>query len=381
IASAVVEWLNTDNGRKYSLKTNNKGEYFSLGISPGKYKVTLSQGGKELYHYDGVPVGVEEADLDFDLKKEQTAVAKEHGLTPEQLKQQEEQKAKVAKEANTIKSLNEKLAAAKQASDAGNFDDAIAQLNEATQMDASHDVLWARLADAYRNSAVKQTDPAEKTKRLEAAVSNYEKAIEIKTSSSGTSAAAARNPAATDPNNRDFNRGTNTMAPYPADKSGATKTPAMPPDAVRQLAGYYNNMGDAAAKLGKVDDAVKDYNLAAQTDPSNGGQYYFNLGAVLTNANASNDPKKRQAAIEAFDKAIAADPKHADAYYWKAVNYMGDATLKGDKMVAPEGTAEAFNKYLELQPTGPHAEEAKAMLASIGATIQTEFGKKKSTKK
>jgi hypothetical protein len=60
---------------------------------------------------------------------------------------------------------------------------------------------------------------------------------------------------------------------------------------------------------------------------------------------------------------------------------MGKATLKGDKMVAPDGTAEAFNKYLELQPTGQFADPAKQMLASIGATIETNFGKKKASKK
>jgi hypothetical protein len=102
----------------------------------------------------------------------------------------------------------------------------------------------------------------------------------------------------------------------------------------------------------------------------------------MTNANTTNDPKLRQAAVDAFDKAIAADPNRADAYYWKATNLIGAATLKGDKMVAPDGTAEAFQKYLDLQPTGPHAEEAKAMLASIGATVETQFGKpKKTTKK
>ena len=73
--------------------------------------------------------------------------------------------------------------------------------------------------------------------------------------------------------------------------------------------------------------------------------------------------------------------KKADAYYWKGVNMMGKATLKGDKMVAPDGTAEAFNKYLELQPTGQFADPAKQMLASIGATVETNFGKKKASKK
>jgi hypothetical protein len=52
-------------------------------------------------------------------------------------------------------------------------------------------------------------------------------------------------------------------------------------------------------------------------------------------------------------------------------------------MVAPEGTAEAFQKYLELQPTGALAQPAKDMLASIGASIETTYGttKKKPVKK
>ena len=37
IAGAVVEYDNLDNGQKYTLKTNRKGEYFSLGVTPGKY--------------------------------------------------------------------------------------------------------------------------------------------------------------------------------------------------------------------------------------------------------------------------------------------------------------------------------------------------------
>ena len=60
---------------------------------------------------------------------------------------------------------------------------------------------------------------------------------------------------------------------------------------------------------------------------------------------------------------------------------MGKAIIKGDKMVAPPGTAEAFNKYLELQPTGQFAEPAKQMLASIGSTIETSFGKGKTPTK
>ena len=81
IVGANLEWVNTDNGRKYNLKTNKKGEYFSLGIETGKYKVTLTQDGKQLDQVNNFPVGVDEAILDFDLKKVQAEAAQQKGIT------------------------------------------------------------------------------------------------------------------------------------------------------------------------------------------------------------------------------------------------------------------------------------------------------------
>ena len=75
IAGAQVEWVSTDTGHKYTLKTNNKGEYFSLGINPGRYNVTLFKDGKQLFYFKGLPVGVDETTQDFDLKKEHSAAA------------------------------------------------------------------------------------------------------------------------------------------------------------------------------------------------------------------------------------------------------------------------------------------------------------------
>jgi tetratricopeptide (TPR) repeat protein len=334
IVGATVQWVSQENGRKYELKTNKKGEYFSLGIEPGKYTVTLLQDGKQLDLVKGFPVQLDENTLDFDLKKSQQQAAQQQGISPEQLKQMQEQQAKQAKEVTTVKALNEKLAAANQASQAGDFDGAITQLTDATNMDATRDLLWFKLGDAYRNSAVKQTDAGEKSKRLDQAQQDYQKAIDIK---------------------------------QKAVEASTTKNPA---DA-QTLASYYNNLAEAYARAGKTDDAVKAYGQAAQTNPTGAGQYYFNLGAILTNTGKVDD------AIAAFDKAIAADPNRADAYYWKGVNMMGKATLKGDKMVAPDGTADAFNKYLQLQPNGQFADPAKQMLASIGAAVETEYGKKK----
>jgi tetratricopeptide (TPR) repeat protein len=337
IVGAVVEYDNLDNGRKYTFKTNKKGEYFSLGVEPGKYNVTLTQDGKLLDKANNYTVQLDENNLDFDLKQSQAQAAKQQGISPEQLKKMQEAQAKQAKENNTIKQLNEKLAAANEASKAGDFTTAIAQLTEATQIDPSRDLLWFKLGDAYRSSSGKQTDSAEKAKQLDTAITDYQKAIDLKTKGAGT---------------------------------GASGTA---PD--QNLAAYYNNLGEAYAKANRIDDAVKAYTQAAQANPAGAGQYYFNEGAILTNTGKVDE------AITAFDKCIAADPNKAEAYYWKGVNMIGKATLKGDKMVAPAGTADAFNKYLELQPTGQFAEPAKQMLASIGATVETQFGKSNKKRK
>ncbi len=332
IVQGEVDWTGTESGHVYKLKTNNKGEYFSLGIVPGKYNVKLSKDGKELWHVNNVSVGVDEEVLDLDLKKEQTAAIQGQGLSPEQAAKAKEALAKQENERKTVGTLNEKLGAAKAATDAGDFETAIATLTEANQIDSTRDLIWFKLGDAYRMSAPKQTDPAEKLKRYELAATNYQKAIDLRS---------------------------------------ASETAQKDPDNNVKMAAYYNNLAEADSKSNKVDDSVANYNKAAQLDPTHAGTYLFNEGAVLTNAGKVDD------AIAAFDKVIAADPTKADAYYWKGVNLIGKATLQGDKMVAPPGTAEAFHKYLELQPDGKLAQPAKDMLASIGATIETGFANKK----
>ncbi len=337
IVGAEVEWTGTETGHKYTLKCGKNGEYFSLGIVPGKYNVKLSKDGKELFHINGINVGLDETDQDLDLKKEQANAAAGQGKTPEQIAAENAQREKATKEVTTVANLNAKLKEAGSASEAGDYEKAISILNDANTVDATRDPIWARLGDAYRMSAPKQTDPDEKKKRYEMAAVDYQKAIDLR---------KASEQAAKDPENN------------------------------KKLAGYYNNLGDAYSKQGKVDDAVAAYNQAAQLAPESAAIYYFNEGAVLTNAGRADD------ANAAFDKTIAADPNKALAYYWKGINLIGKATVgKDNKMIAPDGTVQAFQKYIELDPNGPMAQTAKDMLASIGATVETGFGTKKKTVK
>jgi pentatricopeptide repeat protein len=324
IVGAQITMTSKETGRKYQLKSDAKGNIFSLGIASGNYDVNVTDAnGQYLTKYTNFPIHLgDDNKLDIDMKKERAAT--QQTMTEEQKKQIEA----AAKENMTVKSLNEKLAAAKAASDAGNFDQAAQILTEATQVDPNRDLLWLRLGDAQRAAAQKATDSAAKKAGYESSVESYKKALAL---------------------------------------AGSTK-----PD---MLGAAYNNMADSYARTGQTDEAIKAYDQAATVNPTGAGSYFFNEGAVFTNTGKVDD------AIKAFDKAIAADPTKAASYYWKGVNLMGKATLKGNKMEAPEGTAEAFNKYLELDPTGQFADPAKQMLATIGADVQTSFGKPKAAAK
>ena len=369
IVDAQVVWHNEETGRTYNLKTNKKGEYFSLGIEPTtgnpgnhKYTVTLIKDGKVLDTKKEIAVSVDEIVQDFNLKQEQEQAvqdtAKQHGLTPEQVKQMQEQRANAEKYNANIKAINEKLKAATTATQANppDYDAAIASLTEATQMGPDEDLLWFRLGNAYLESAKKQTDAAEKTKRNTEAYSDLQKAADLLKKKNATK-----------------NEPQAGAAPGAKPAEGTVSNNA-------KLAAYYDNLAAAAAKIGKADEAANAYKQAAELDPAHAGQYYFNLGAVLTNA--SNDPNGKKEAAEAFDKAIAADPNRAEAYYWKGSNLIAQAsTDSSGKIKAPDGTAEAFQKYLELQPNGPHADEAKAMLTALNASVETSYGKKTPPKK
>ncbi|HVZ17767.1 MAG TPA: hypothetical protein VG897_11655, partial [Terriglobales bacterium] len=323
IVGAVVQLVDKSSGRKYELKSDKNGNIFSLGIGAGSYDITVLQNGQPIYQASGYPVKLgDENELPIDLQKAAQQQAAQ--MTPEQRKQIEQ----AQKEHNTVKNLNEMLAQAKAASDAGNYDQAAEVLTKATELDPNRELLWVKLADAQRMQASKATDDTAKKTVLQASIDSYNKALKL--------------------------------AP-------ATKTDV--------IGATYNNMAEAYAKLGQTDQAIKAYDAAANADVTRAGQYYFNEGAVLTNTNHYKE------ANDAFAKAIQADPTKADAYYWKGSNGVNMATMQGNKMVAPEGTEEAFNKYLELEPNGKYAEQAKAMLQALGASVETTFGKQKAAKK
>ena len=121
------------------------------------------------------------------------------------------------------------------------------------------------------------------------------------------------------------------------------------------IARMYTQIGNDNLKLRKNDAAIAAYTKAAALDP-NPGVAYFNLCATQYNLGNA------ESATVACDKAIAADPSRADAYFIKGSLLVAESKMVGDTVVAPAGTKEALQKYLALAPNGPHAQDVKQML-------------------
>jgi tetratricopeptide (TPR) repeat protein len=122
----------------------------------------------------------------------------------------------------------------------------------------------------------------------------------------------------------------------------------------------YTMLGNANLKLKKNDAAIAAYNKAATLSP-NPAVAYFNLCATMFNM---GQPAAKTVAF--CDKAIAADPKKADAYFVKGSSLYGEGAVgQSNKYVVPPGTVEALKQYLALAPDGPHVQDVKAMLDGL----------------
>jgi len=142
--------------------------------------------------------------------------------------------------------------------------------------------------------------------------------------------------------------------------------------------GYYVNWGTLLARSGKVPEAGAACEKAVAMDKASGASCWRNVGIVLYNSN------KLKEAVEPFRRAAQLDPSYAEAWYLLGASLVAAMEYKkeGDKYVAvvQPGTAQAYQKYLELAPNGRFAKEAKdglSMLESLGAGIETKIKAKK----
>jgi tetratricopeptide (TPR) repeat protein len=322
-----------------------QGNYKATGLPPGDYYAYVVQGDKLV---DRVELKVKAEDTDLTLNDDMTRAEYIKAMTPEQQKALEEYKKKnaavvganqvIAKLNATLKTVRADLTAA-----APNKDDVskdVASMKEAVAAKPDTGLLWLtygdtlmaqskHLADADKKAGKSPTADEAVNQLNGDAVDAYKKAV-------------ALDAAETKPN-------------------------------VAGLAADYDQLGNALIAEGKTDDAIAAFDNAGKTDPSKAGMYFKNAAAVLYNAG------QMDGALDAANKAIAADPNAADAYFIKGQALVTKSAVdpKTNKLTAPEGCIDAYQKFLALAPNDPKVPEVKQVLASLGATIDTSYSTRK----
>jgi tetratricopeptide (TPR) repeat protein len=347
LKDALIKIERTDIKGNYKVKTNKKGEYFHAGLPLGQYNVMVEVNGQLADRVQGVRTRLgDPVEVDFDLKKiADRQAAMQQAAETGQLTQEMSREMSAEQKAALEKQMKERAAAMaknKELNDAFNngmaamqakeWDKAIENFAKGSTIDPKQHVIWANLAESYFGLGSTQTG-ADQEATFAKGIEAWNKAIELK-----------------------------------------------PDDAA-----YHNNFALALVKAKKYKEAEEELVKAAALDPAKAGTYFYNLGAVLTNLG------QLEPAGQAFKRAVDADPNHADAQYQYGVYLISKAQTTADgKVIPPEGTREAFQKYLELKPNGPFADSAKGMLSTLEGSIQTEYTnpdavkkdtKKKSTKK
>jgi tetratricopeptide (TPR) repeat protein len=138
----------------------------------------------------------------------------------------------------------------------------------------------------------------------------------------------------------------------------------------------YAGLGEVYARTGKVAEAYAAFDSAAKVNPPGAWNNLKNEAVIFMQVGNG------EAQAAAADEAIKADPNQAITYYIKGQGLIQKATIDSatGKMILPPGCADAYQKYLDLAPTGPYAAEVKGILAEATQTHSTSVGVQKSRK-
>src|SRR3954447_13885351 len=339
---AVIKLDRTDIKGHYQVKSDKKGHWLYTGLPFGTYDVSCEVDGKQMDKVGGVKSKYgESTTVDFDLAKvaQQQAAATQaanagqvteeqaKGMSKEQKAQYEAQLKQRSEQMKKNKALNDAFNvgqdAIKQAQAepdktkrAPMYQTAIDNFTKAGEMDATQVAVWDSLGEAYSGLASSQTGD-ERNKSYDQAIEAYKKGLAIK-----------------------------------------------PDDAA-----VYNQLGNIYGAQKKIPEATEALTKAAQLNPQMAAKAYFNMGANLVNSGSADK------ASDFFKKATDADPSYAEAWYQLGSTLMmkGSVDPKTGKQAYPPDTGPALQKYMELQPTGPHAQEATAMLSAMGEQVQTKI--------
>jgi tetratricopeptide (TPR) repeat protein len=338
----TIEAVN-EQGAKQDVVTDNDGKYHMPNLRPGIYTLTITKFPPPNDKQAPIPMGQlrvssggEDQKIDMNFKD---ILAKQGAAAQEQVRKQNEEKQKFAAMKTHFDAGAALLAQEKQARD----DLAKAPADQ-------RDALKQKVADLSNQAATEfqaaQQASSEKDPNRALILGNLGQAYDL------------------------ANRNDEAAQAY-------QQAIALRPDD----ATYYNNLGNVLAKENKIDEARAAYAKSAELDPPHAAMAWRNFGITLFNVGRMKE------AVEPLQKATQADPKSAQAWYLLGASLVGsidtakDCKTTGGKMDCkiPDGTVEAYQKAVELDPKGPYGTQAtegleglKAMSSGIDTKVNTK---------
>jgi tetratricopeptide (TPR) repeat protein len=325
MANVEVIYTDQDTNRAFKTKTDKKGAFLIVGVPSSDYKIQVIDKGEVIWENTTriggglnttstrtntlhITIGEGSSSPSGAGGKGGSSTGK---LTKEQMQA----------ESNKVASLNNLVNQAQTAMQAQNWpqvEEALKQLI-AAEPDTTHWEFYKALADSQKNQ-----------NKFEDALQTYSHGIQVAQSIiAGTAPKDPRNP-----------------NPDPAKaKAGA--------------GAMLTSQGNIYVKLKKPDDAIAAFAKSAEVDP-NPSVAYYNICALQYNGGKFAD------AVASCQKSVTANAGNADAWFIQGAALYKTGKPGTGKYDAPEGTTDALNKYLSLDPNGDHVAEAKSMLKALG---------------
>ena len=275
VDGAKITLYNQNTNRTLETKSNKKGEYIQVGLTPAKYKVTASKG--ELSQAKDIDIHLDMANLDF-------ALAPGGGGGGGAMSKEEAAKAKAR-----VDAMNKAFAEAVELSKTGKNDEAIAKFNEVI-------ATMPNCPECYANIGTVQTT----LKKYDEAEAAYKKAIELK------------------PDFADAYSGLANLynAEKKFDQAAEASKKSMELSGAAAGAGGAAGGGNASAvfnqgvilwNAGKIPDAKEQFEQAVKLDPNMPDAQYW-LGMALLNGGDMAGAKPK---FEAYLK-LAPTGQYAD---------------------------------------------------------------------